>query len=218
MPVTKRLRILSILCLLFLPGALRAQRSIPDDNLSYPVLIQLPDGKASGFFLNTANSVYLVTAKHVLFTPPTGSPPKPQLRSPITLLSYARDPKESGTNLMLVYRVRYDLQRARRRFHMAFRRFISVFARPEHPLALFLDDLQWLDPATLDLIEDVLSEPDVSHLMFIGAYRDNEVDGTHPLMRKLEAIRQRGAIVHDIVLAPLAREDLEQFVRAALTA
>src|SRR5580700_6473041 len=48
--------------------------------------------------------------------------------------------------------------------------------------------------------------------MFIGAYRDNEVDGTHPLMRKLEAIRQRGAIVHDIVLAPLAREDLEQLI------
>jgi PAS domain S-box-containing protein len=103
-------------------------------------------------------------------------------------------------------------QDARRRFHLVFRRFISVFARPEHPLALFFDDLQWLDPATLDLIEDVLGEPDVSHLMFIGAYRDNEVDGTHPLMRKLEAIRQRGAIVHDIVLAPLARKDLEQLI------
>jgi len=103
-------------------------------------------------------------------------------------------------------------QDARRRFHLVFRRFINVFARPEHPLALFFDDLQWLDPATLDLIEDVLGEPDVSHLMFIGAYRDNEVDGTHPLMRKLEAIRQRGAIVHDIVLAPLARKDLEQLI------
>src|SRR5260370_28992947 len=93
----------------------------------------------------------------------------------------------------------------RSRFDTVFRRFMSVFAGPEHPLALFLDDLQWLDAATLDLIEDVLSEPDVTHLMLIGAYRDNEVDPTHPLMRKLEAIRQRGAIVHDIVLAPLAR-------------
>ena len=89
-----------------------------------------------------------------------------------------------------------------------FRRFIGVFARPEHPLALFLDDLQWLDAATLDLIEDLLTRADVQHLMLIGAYRDNEVDAAHPLMRKLEAIRQRGAIVHDIVLAPLAREDL----------
>ena len=66
---------------------------------------------------------------------------------------------------------------------MVFRRFISIFARPEHPLALFLDDLQWLDAATLDLIADVLSEPDVTHLLLIGAYRDNEVDPTHPLMR-----------------------------------
>src|SRR5260370_7433453 len=99
---------------------------------------------------------------------------------------------------------------------MASHRLISVCARPEHPLALFLDVLQWLDPATLDLIEDVLSEPDVSHLMFIGAYRDNEEDGTHPLMRKLEAIRQRGALVHDIVLALLAREYLEQLIVGAL--
>src|SRR5579864_8042129 len=103
-------------------------------------------------------------------------------------------------------------QDSRRRFHTVFRRFMSVFAGPEHPLVLFLDDLQWLDAATLDLIEDVLSEPDVTHLLLIGAYRDNEVDATHPLMRKLEAIRQRGAIVHDIVLAPLAREDIEQLI------
>ena len=55
---------------------------------------------------------------------------------------------------------------------------------PEHPLALFLDDLQWLDAATLDLLEDLLTRPDVRHLMLIGAYRDNEVNSAHPLMRK----------------------------------
>src|SRR6516162_6463212 len=81
-------------------------------------------------------------------------------------------------------------QDAQRRFHLVFRRFINVFARPEHPLALFLDDLQWLDAATLDLMEDLLTQPDVKHLMLIGAYRDNEVDPTHPLMRKLQAMRQ----------------------------
>ena len=70
-------------------------------------------------------------------------------------------------------------QDAQRRFQLVFRRFISVFARPEHPLALFLDDLQWLDAATLDLMEDLLTQPDVQHLMLIGAYRDNEVD-SHP--------------------------------------
>ena len=91
-----------------------------------------------------------------------------------------------------------------------------MFARPEHPLALFLDDLQWLDAATLDLLEDLLTQPDVQHLMLIGAYRDNEVNAAHPLMRKLEAIRKAGANVQEIVLAPLAREDLGQLIADAL--
>src|SRR5271156_1290526 len=106
-------------------------------------------------------------------------------------------------------------QDAQGRFQLVFRRFISVFTR-EHPLALFFDDLQWLDAATLDLMEDLLTEPDVQHLMLIGAYRDNEVNPAHPLMRKLEAIRQAGAIVQDIVLAPLACEDLRQLVADSL--
>src|SRR5499426_955051 len=72
-------------------------------------------------------------------------------------------------------------QDAQRRFQLVFRRFLSVFARPEHPLALFLDDLQWLDAATLDLVEDLLTQPDLRHLLLIGSYRDNEVDISHPL-------------------------------------
>jgi PAS domain S-box-containing protein len=107
-------------------------------------------------------------------------------------------------------------QDAQRRFQLVFRRFIAVFARPEHPLALFLDDLQWLDAATLDLLEDVLRQPNVRHLMLIGAYRDNEVNSGHPLMRRLAAIRKAGAIVQEIVLAPLAREDLGQLIGDSL--
>jgi PAS domain S-box-containing protein len=107
-------------------------------------------------------------------------------------------------------------QDAQGRFQLVFRRFISVFARPEHPLALFVDDLQWLDAATLDLLEDLLTQPDVQHLMVIGAYRDNEVDSAHPLMRKLEAIRQAGATVQEVVLAPLSREDLGQLLADCL--
>ena len=107
-------------------------------------------------------------------------------------------------------------QDAQRRFRLVFRRFIGVFARPEHPLALFLDDLQWLDAATLDLIEDLLTQPDVEHLMLIGAYRDNEVDATHPLVRKLDAISQAGALLQDIVLTPLTREDLDQLISDSL--
>src|SRR6266545_3867816 len=107
-------------------------------------------------------------------------------------------------------------QDAQSRFQLVFRRFISVFARPEHPLALFLDDLQWLDAATLDLLEDLLTRPDVQHLMLIGAYRDNEVNSAHPLMRKLEAIRNAGATVQEIVLAPLTHDDLGQLIADSL--
>ena len=107
-------------------------------------------------------------------------------------------------------------QDAQRRFQAVLRRFIGVFARPEHPLALFLDDLQWLDAATLDLLEDLLAQRDIRHLLLIGAYRDNEVDAAHPLMRKLDAIRRAGATVQDIVLAPLTYDDLEQLISDSL--
>ena len=101
---------------------------------------------------------------------------------------------------------------AKRRFQILLRRFIGVFAQPEHPLALFLDDLQWLDAATLDFLEDLLAQSEVRHLMLIGAYRDNEVDITHPLWRRLEAIRQAGSVVREIVLAPLDCRDLVQMI------
>src|SRR5713101_6328135 len=107
-------------------------------------------------------------------------------------------------------------QDAQRRFHLIFRRFISVFARPDHPLALFLDDLQWLDAATLDLLEDLLIQPDVQYLLLIGAYRDNEVDPSHPLVRTLEVIRRAGGTVHEISLHPLAPRVLVQLVADSL--
>src|SRR5712664_973374 len=107
-------------------------------------------------------------------------------------------------------------QDAQRRFQMVLRRFISVFARPEHPLALFLDDLQWLDAATLDLLEDLLTRANLQHLMLIGAYRDNEVDATHPLVRKLEAVKNAGARIEEITLLPLASEHLAQLIADAL--
>jgi predicted ATPase/GAF domain-containing protein len=107
-------------------------------------------------------------------------------------------------------------QEAQRRFQLMFRRFIAVFARPEHPLALFLDDLQWLDAATLNLLEDLLVRSELQHLLLIGAYRDNEVSATHPLVLKLDAIRKAGAPVQDIVLSPLGRDDLGQLLADAL--
>jgi hypothetical protein len=99
-------------------------------------------------------------------------------------------------------------QDAQNRFQMVFRRFLGVFARKEHPLALFLDDLQWLDAATHELLEHLMTEPEVQHLLLVGAYRDNEVSSSHPLMRTLDAIHKTGASVQEIVLAPLVVEDL----------
>jgi len=107
-------------------------------------------------------------------------------------------------------------QAAQRRFQRVLRQFVGVFARPEHPLALFLDDLQWLDAATLDLLEDLLTQADLRHLLLIGAYRDNEVDAAHPLRRKLDAIKTGGGKVEEITLAPLAHGHLAQLIAEAL--
>src|SRR5438132_4386953 len=105
---------------------------------------------------------------------------------------------------------------AQNRFQMVFRRFLGVFARKEHPLALFLDDLQWLDTATLDLLEHLVTHSEVRHVLLVGAYRDNEVGPSHPLLRTLEAIRKAGAKVHEIVLAPLRIDDIGQLVADGL--
>jgi PAS domain S-box-containing protein len=107
-------------------------------------------------------------------------------------------------------------QDARNRFQLVFRRFLGEFARPEHPLALFLDDLQWLDAATLELLERLITDRDVRHLMLVGAYRDNEVGSSHPLTQTLGAIRKAGARMLEIVLAPLVLDDVGWLVADAL--
>ena len=107
-------------------------------------------------------------------------------------------------------------QEARGRFQLVFRRFLGAFARPEHPLALFLDDLQWLDTATLELLERLVTDPDVRHVLLIGAYRDNEVSSSHPLMRMLAAIRNAGTKAREIVLSPLGLNDVGRLVSDSL--
>ncbi|MEH2562186.1 ATP-binding protein [Bradyrhizobium sp. AZCC 2289] len=107
-------------------------------------------------------------------------------------------------------------QDAQNRFQMVFRRFLGVFARREHPLALFLDDLQWLDRATLDLLEHLVTHSEVRHLLLVGAYRDNEISPAHPLLRTLDAIRDADVRVREIVLAPLGLDDVNRFIADAL--
>ncbi|MBC3776548.1 AAA family ATPase [Pseudomonas sp. SWRI99] len=107
---------------------------------------------------------------------------------------------------------------AQRRFLKVFSRFIGVFARAEHPLALFLDDLQWLDAATLNLLEEMLIRSKMNHLLLIGAYRSNEVDASHPLISRLQSIKSAGGTVHEICLAPLAIAHVETLLVDAMQA
>ena len=108
-----------------------------------------------------------------------------------------------------------ESRQAQSRFRYVFRRFIEVFAQPEHPLALFLDDLQWLDTVTLDVLEDLLCQSDLHHLMLIGAFRDNEVEAGHKLRGKLDAIRKAEVLVQEIHLTSLTRDDLMRLIANA---
>src|SRR5262249_11609894 len=107
-------------------------------------------------------------------------------------------------------------QDAQGRFQMVVRRFLGVFARREQPLVLFLDDLQWLDGATLDLLEHLVAHPEVRHLLLVGAYREDEVGPSHPLTRRLETIRSAGVRVEEIVLEPLGLDDVGRLLGDAL--
>jgi len=93
---------------------------------------------------------------------------------------------------------------AENRFRTIFRKFVGVFAEEQHPLVLFLDDLQWVDSGSLGLLEYILTEPQIRYLLLIGAYRDNEVSPTHPLMLKLEALHSAEVRVQTIQLQPLS--------------
>lgn len=89
------------------------------------------------------------------------------------------------------------------RFNRIFQQFIHVFSQPEHPLVIFLDDLHWADLSSLKLIELIASQSDSQYLLLLGAYRDNEVSATHPLIHTLEQIQQAIVPLNNIVLQPL---------------
>ncbi|MDR0241697.1 MAG: AAA family ATPase [Burkholderia sp.] len=107
---------------------------------------------------------------------------------------------------------------AQHRFQRVFRRLLGVFAQQAHPLILFLDDLQWLDAGTLELLEHLTTQPDVRHVLFIGAYRSNEVDSDAPLLPRLSAIREAGGRIVDVVLGPLECQDAGRLVADVLHA
>ncbi|MBD1840370.1 AAA family ATPase [Coleofasciculus sp. FACHB-64] len=105
---------------------------------------------------------------------------------------------------------------AQNRFNRVFQQFIRVFCQKEHPLVLFLDDLQWADSASLKLIELLVTDPDSQHLLTIGAFRDNEVSPTHPLIQAVEKIQVLGAVVNNITLRPLDSDRVSLLVADTL--
>lgn len=106
---------------------------------------------------------------------------------------------------------------AQNRFNVLFEKFIAVFTTPEHPLVMFLDDLQWADVASLNLIQLLMGESQLGYLLLIGAYRDNEVSAVHPLMLALANIRQTSATVSTMALTPLSHQSLSQLVADTLS-
>ena len=102
------------------------------------------------------------------------------------------------------------------RFNLVFERFIQVFTQKAHPLVIFLDDLQWADNASLKLLQTLVMRQDSAYLFIVGAFRDNEVDETHPLILTLREIGKTAANVSHLSLSPLDLRNLNQFVADAL--
>ncbi|HLO48478.1 MAG TPA: AAA family ATPase, partial [Kamptonema sp.] len=105
---------------------------------------------------------------------------------------------------------------AQNRFNFLLQKFLQVFTQKEHPLVIFLDDLQWADSASLNLIQLLMVNGSQGYLLLIGAYRDNEVSPAHPLMMRLKEISKAEAIVNTITLAPLSHVKLNQLVADTL--
>ncbi|WP_449416247.1 trifunctional serine/threonine-protein kinase/ATP-binding protein/sensor histidine kinase [Phormidium nigroviride] len=104
---------------------------------------------------------------------------------------------------------------AQNRFNLLMQKFVQVFTTAEHPLAIFLDDLQWSDSASLKLLQLLMQE--AGHLLVLGAFRDNEVSPAHPFMLTVDEIQKAGATVNRITLAPLQEDDLNQLISDTLS-
>lgn len=104
------------------------------------------------------------------------------------------------------------LDETRNRFHYVMERFITVFIKKERPIALFLDDLQWADQSSLELLERLLDSENTRHLCLILSFRDNEVDGAHPVTALLDHIGAHHAHIHTLSLEPLTVKDVSDLI------
>ncbi|MEO1430476.1 MAG: AAA family ATPase [Cyanobacteria bacterium J06633_8] len=106
---------------------------------------------------------------------------------------------------------------AQNRFNLLFQKFISVFTSQDHPLVMFLDDLQWADSASLKLIQVLMGENETNYLLLLGAYRDNEVFPAHSLMLTLNELEKQSATISTITLTPLLMPHINQLVAETLS-
>ncbi len=109
-----------------------------------------------------------------------------------------------------------EVTETQNRFNLFFDKFINIFSQKEHPLVIFIDDLQWADLASLNLIELLITNADSQYLLIIGTYRDNEISPTHPLIHTLEQIKKVEARVNQIILQPLGIKDINKLIADTL--
>ncbi|AFY81979.1 trifunctional serine/threonine-protein kinase/ATP-binding protein/sensor histidine kinase [Oscillatoria acuminata] len=100
------------------------------------------------------------------------------------------------------------------RFNLLFQKFIQVFTTAAHPLTIFLDDLQWADAASLQLLKVLMD--DNGYLLVLGAYRDNEVSPAHPLMLTIADLKKANFTVNTITLTPLSLEHTNRLIADTL--
>jgi diguanylate cyclase (GGDEF)-like protein len=105
---------------------------------------------------------------------------------------------------------------ANNRFKLTFKNFVETFATEQHPLVVFLDDLQWADTPSLKLIENLLTDGTDRHLLFIGAYRDNEISMVHPLIGTQKRLEESGVQLRSLTLTPLKLEHVSELIQDTL--
>ena len=107
-------------------------------------------------------------------------------------------------------------EEAQNRFNYVFQCFFGAIANSVGPICLFLDDLQWIDPGSLDLLKALLANHDLEHLLVIGAYRNNEVHEDHPLMLLIADLEKAGANLKRMTLHNLTEADVESLISDTL--
>ncbi|BBM85845.1 hybrid sensor histidine kinase/response regulator [Candidatus Uabimicrobium amorphum] len=109
-------------------------------------------------------------------------------------------------------------QEARNRFNYVFRNFVKSISQKDHPLVLFIDDLQWADSGSLDLIKILLTHDENQYFLCICAYRDNEVDASHPFVKLVNEVQEEKTIVNEVHVKNLTIKHIQQLISETLLA